>query len=85
MISDLLTIDDYATPRRAKPELRLKMRPSTATRGGVDGGWWPRSTDPAVEFPALVMAVSSLVGPVRHLVYHPGDWGPTGLTLTVEG
>jgi hypothetical protein len=83
MIPDLNN-NEVATPLRAKRELRLQIKPSTATQGTVDGAWWPRSTDPAAEFPALVMALSSWVGPARHLAYHPGDWDPAQSTLIVE-
>ncbi|WP_237773871.1 DUF5994 family protein [Actinosynnema sp. ALI-1.44] len=48
----------YAGPHR---------RHDTAAPGNVDGAWWPWSTDPAMEFPALVMALSSWVGPARHV------------------
>jgi hypothetical protein len=90
MISDLLNDNDlndndYATLQRTKRELRLKIKASTAAHGNVDGGWWPWSTDPAAEFPALVMALSSWVGPARHIAYHPDDWDPTARTLIVEG
>jgi hypothetical protein len=85
MISDLLSTNDHATLQRTKRELRLKVKPSTAARGSVDGGWWPWSTDPAAEFPALVMALSSWVGPVRTIDYHLGDWDPAERTLIVEG
>nr|WP_042193660.1 DUF5994 family protein [Kibdelosporangium sp. MJ126-NF4]CEL20833.1 hypothetical protein [Kibdelosporangium sp. MJ126-NF4]CTQ98362.1 hypothetical protein [Kibdelosporangium sp. MJ126-NF4] len=84
MSSDLRTPDNYPTRRNTEPELRLKMKPSAAVRGSVDGGWWPRSTDPVVEFPALIMALSSWVGPARRLAYHPDDWQPVANTLTVE-
>lgn len=83
MISDLYR-NDNATPRPARHELRLKIKPSTAARGNVDGAWWPRSTNPAAEFPTLVMASSSWVGPARHMAYHPADWDPAPSTLIVE-
>ena len=83
MISDLHNNDDV-TPRPTKHELRLKVKPSTAGCGNVDGAWWPRSIDPAAEFPALVMASSSWVGPARHMAYHPDDWDPAASTLIVE-
>src|SRR5256885_4263215 len=47
----------------ARSEVRLRMKPSGAARGYVDGAWWPRSQDPAMEFPGLVLAMSSWVGP----------------------
>ena len=50
-----------AEPVRA--EVRLWMRPNTAARGHVDGAWWPRSPDPAAEFPGLVLVMSSWIAP----------------------
>jgi hypothetical protein len=85
MISDLLKTNTDVPLQRTRRELRLKIKASTAARGTFDGGWWPWSTDPAAEFPALVMALSSWVGPARHLAYHPDDWEPAESTLTVEG
>lgn len=66
--------------------VRLRMRPTTAGCGHVDGAWWPRSHDPAAEFPGLVLATSSWVGPVRRVAYHLDDWHtPTSRELMVEG
>jgi hypothetical protein len=72
-----------AVPVRNEVRLRIKRR--TATRGHVAGGWWPRSDDPTAEFPELVLAISSWVGPVRRVDYHLDDWDPTGPELMVEG
>ncbi len=85
MIPDMPSANVNATLRRTERELRLKVKPSTAARGSVDGGWWPWSTDPAAEFPALAMALSSWVGPARNIDYHPGDWGAAESMLIVEG
>jgi hypothetical protein len=85
MISDMLSTNDYAALQRTKRELRLKVKPSTAARGIIDGGWWPWSTNPAAEFPTLVMALSSWVGPARNIDYHPSEWDPAERTLIVEG
>jgi hypothetical protein len=70
-------------PGRA--EVRLRMKPHRAARGYVDGAWWPRSHDPATEFPGLVLAMSSWVGPVRRVSYHLGDWDTAARELIVEG
>lgn len=83
MISDLHNNDDATLPR-TKHQPRLEIKPGTAVRRTVDGAWWPRSTDPAAEFPALVMASSSWIGPARHVAYHPDDWDPAENTLIVE-
>lgn len=69
----------------ARDEVRLRMKPHTADRGYVDGAWWPRSHDPAREFPGFVLAMSSWVGPVRRVAYHVDDWDRTRRELTVEG
>jgi len=66
-------------------EVRLRVKPGAAADGSVDGAWWPRSRDPAAEFPELVLAMSSWVGPVRRVAYHPGDWNTTAPELMVEG
>lgn len=69
----------------ARPEVRLRMKASTAERGYVDGAWWPRSNDPTMEFPALILAMSSWVGPVSRVAYHLDDWNKVESTLVVEG
>lgn len=69
----------------ARSAVRLRVRPNTAPRGDVDGAWWPRSRDPAAEFPGLVLATSSWIGPVRRVTYQLDDWNPTTPELTVEG
>jgi hypothetical protein len=33
---------------------RLRLCPTPAAHGVLDGGWWPRSRDPAVELPKLI-------------------------------
>ncbi len=83
MISDPDTSAAKDEPARA--EVRLRMKPSIAARGYVDGAWWPRSNDPMVEFPGLVLAMSSWVGPVGRVAYNADDWQRPGAKLTVEG
>src|SRR5690242_17603895 len=44
------------------PRLRLE---STGTRRSLlDGGWWPRSSDPVAELPGLILAIDARRGPV---------------------
>ena len=68
-----------------RAEVRLRMKPNTAARGYVDGAWWPRSHEPAAEFPGLVLAMSSWIGPIHRVTYHLHDWDRTGRELTVDG
>jgi len=53
---------------------RLRMQPTGARRTLLDGGWWPRSTDPVAELPGLVLAIEGLRGPVTRLVLAAGGW-----------
>ena len=73
------------TAEFAPGEVRLRMKSNTAARGYVDGAWWPRSHDPAAEFPGLVLAMRSWVGPVRRVTYHLDDWDSAGRALMVDG
>jgi hypothetical protein len=68
----------------ARSEVRLRMKPDDAAPGHVDGGWWPRSTDPAAEFPALVAALTSILGPISRAGYSLDAWNATARKLTVH-
>jgi hypothetical protein len=41
---------------------RLCLCPTLPGRGGLDGGWWPRSRDPAVELPKLIADLNAHLG-----------------------
>ncbi len=67
---------------------RLRMEPTGSGRTLLDGGWWPRSTDPAAELPGLVLAIDTLHGPITRLILsadgwdtHPGRLGVAGRVL----
>ncbi|WP_424187103.1 DUF5994 family protein [Actinokineospora sp. G85] len=81
MISDQLTT---GTPKSAPDAPRLAMKPDAALGGLVDGAWWPRSTDPAAEFPGLIAALDA-GGPISRVTYHLDDWDATARRLTVGG
>ena len=56
--------------------MRLALAYGTP-RGCVDGAWWPRSCDPAVEITLLAAAVSAAYsGRVLNLVYDRTRWLP---------
>lgn len=69
----------------ARDKPRVEMKPAGTVTGYVDGGWWPRSTDPAQEFPGLVEALHGVVGQVRRVVYNLDFWEPVQRKLTVAG
>jgi hypothetical protein len=80
-----LTTEAATSAELVRAAVRLQMKPNTATRGHVNGAWWPRSHDPVAEFPGLVLVMSSWVGPIRRVTYHLHDWATAGRELTVEG
>jgi hypothetical protein len=53
---------------------RLRLEPTGSSRTLLDGGWWPRSTDPGAELPGLVLAIDKLRGPVTRLVLSATGW-----------
>lgn len=60
------------------PEARVTMGRETAG----EGVWWPRSLDPAAEFPALLAAMGS-DGPIHRVSYNLDAWHPVGRKLGV--
>lgn len=63
---------------------RLRLEPSGVHRTLLDGGWWPRSTDPAAELPGLVLAIDHLHGRVIRLVLAADGWDSHPVRLEVE-
>lgn len=55
----------------AQPRLRLA---DAFDRAALDGAWWPRSRDLAVELPVLLDHLPDRVGRVVHAVVSPPDW-----------
>jgi Family of unknown function (DUF5994) len=53
---------------------RLRTLPSGSNRTLLDGGWWPRSTDPVAELPGLVLAIDKLHGPITRLALASDGW-----------
>jgi len=53
---------------------RLRLEPTGSRRSLLDGGWWPRSTDPVAELPGLVLAIDALRGPVTRLLLSASGW-----------
>jgi uncharacterized protein DUF5994 len=82
----LLTDHDSAmsaVPPTAEPRLRLG-----ATRSGrriLDGRWWPRSTDPAAEFPGLVRALDVGESPSVRLLLSAAGWSRRPHHIEVNG
>jgi hypothetical protein len=65
---------------------RLRMEPTRARRTRLDGGWWPRSTDPVAELPGLVLAIDQRRGPISRLILAAGGgWDSQPHRLGVAG
>lgn len=64
---------------------RLRLKPSDSTGGHVDGAWWPRSTNPVVEFPALVRALHAQLGAISRISFNLDVWEPVPHRMTVDG
>lgn len=56
----------------AKP--RLRMRQDRSGRTLLDGGWWPRSADPAAELPGLIPALDEHHGRITRVMLGTADW-----------
>ena len=54
--------------------LRLRLQPDRSGRGPLDGGWWPRSADPAAELPGLILALDKPHDPVASVMLGTADW-----------
>lgn len=63
---------------------RLQLQPGAAPEL-LDGGWWPRSTDPVAELPGLILAIDALHGPITRMMLHASDWDSHPRRLAVAG
>jgi hypothetical protein len=70
----------------AQHDPRLVFPRSSTADGVPDGGWWPRSRDPATELPTLVAAVTDRLDPVHRITLNAAAWnGRPQIIMTVEG
>jgi hypothetical protein len=53
---------------------RLVLQPDRSGRGPLDGGWWPRSADPAAELPGLILALDKRHDRVTRVMLGTADW-----------
>jgi hypothetical protein len=67
------------------PGLRLRLDPTMAGTGAVDGGWWPRSRDLDAELPGLVAGLDSSLGPITRVALNLDAWDTAPRRVAVEG
>jgi Family of unknown function (DUF5994) len=53
---------------------RLRLQPDLSAGTLLDGGWWPRSADPAAELPGLILAIDQRHGPVTQVMLGRAGW-----------
>lgn len=56
---------------------RLRLQPDSPAYTLLDGGWWPRSADPAAELPGLILALDERHGPITRIMLGMADWNPS--------
>lgn len=61
------------------------MKPKAALMGTVDGAWWPRSTDPLAEFPAMIAGIELHRGPVSRVAFNSIVWDDAPDRVVVDG
>lgn len=71
----LSTTDREAAITAASPaRARLLLRPDRSGAALLDGGWWPRSADPAAELPGLILALDERHGRITRVMVCTTGW-----------
>jgi hypothetical protein len=74
-----------ANPNGRPSAARLHLQPAPSRRTLLDGGWWPRTTDPTTELPQLMRALNQDHSPVRRVLLGPAGWDSHPLRISVAG
>ncbi len=69
----------------AASELRLQLTPDPPASPHLDGVWWPRSRQLAIELPGLVARLSDRLGQVTMIGYHLDAWPETPPQVEIAG
>jgi hypothetical protein len=73
--TELSTTEREAAISLAPPARpRMLLRQDHAGPASLDGGWWPRSADPATEMPGLILALDKLHGRTTRVMLGADDW-----------
>lgn len=74
-----------AVPPSPPSTPRVCLVPTRAGQAVLDGGWWPRSSDPIAELPGLILTLGDRYGPIRHVILNSNTWDSRFRRLTVGG
>jgi Family of unknown function (DUF5994) len=69
----------------APPALRLRLDPTLARAGVLDGGWWPHSRDPDAELPDLIAGLDASLGTITRVALNLDAWDRAPRRVAVEG
>jgi len=64
---------------------RLQLKPEPPASAQLDGVWWPRSMQLAIELPGLVARLSDRLGQVTMVGYHLDAWPETPPQVEIAG
>ena len=70
-------------PTTTSPGPRVRLDAAQASQGILDGGWWPRSSDPAAELPELIAGVRAQLGVVTRVALNLTAWDSTPSRVAV--
>src|SRR4051794_16208241 len=79
-----ILVPNLPLPSRG-PLLRLRMTAEHPGGNRLDGGWWPRSRDLAVELADLVDHFPPQFGRIVRALFSPPDWQPAPRRIPVAG
>ncbi|MFE3500547.1 DUF5994 family protein [Kitasatospora sp. NPDC059160] len=82
---DRLQLAEVPAQPGAAPALRLSLTPDGASRGRLDGAWWPRSHDLLTELPPLAAELDARWGRVTRVVLNPTHWPVIPHLIPVAG
>jgi Family of unknown function (DUF5994) len=72
-------------PTRPESRPRLRLKPKAPPTGYLDGAWWPRSDELALELPDLLAVLSVRLGAVDRVIYGLREWAKAPPKLASEG
>ncbi|MET9365370.1 DUF5994 family protein [Streptomyces sp. NPDC006632] len=84
------TIDRFSPPvgipdPPAPSAARIALKSPGASRGLLDGAWWPRSRDLLRELPALIDALAPKWGRITRIAVNPEHWPVIPRRIPVTG
>lgn len=82
MTATLLPTPPHHTAAQAA---RLALKTDGASRGLLDGAWWPRSRDLLVELPALTDVLDPFWGRITRIAVNPTHWPVIPRKVPVNG